>query len=910
MVSRSENPGMKPTRRGTPAEGWYVAAENDYRDLGGAPQPTRTTPVTVVIPVYNRVDLLRRTLAGLAGQDHPGGLLSVIVADDGSDEDVEAGIADLREYLDLSIVRRDHDGYGAGQARNLGARHASGEVLVFVDADCVPDPSLVERHVAWHELAPNIVVIGSRQHVDTSALDASELLGGAIRLRDRAFGQRDLPGAVLEPDDWRRLLYRRTIRLRRGNEAFRALVSSNFSIRRDRFLEVGGFDEDFVRWGGEDTELGWRLFEAGLFIVPEDRAVIYHQTQEDEGDAPDWRQRARRLNDGIIATKIPHRFYRQYRRWSIHETPKVSIVLSEVRPQQLRDVISRVQQQTMTDWEIVVPREEDDPIGTVMEDETRADPRIRFVTAAGGSGEVCLHRALGAARGQYVAVVSGAASVERRLLSRTLKPLEEHPRLGLVTTGYLVWDGEEEYRYLREVDLEAVDRHWGRHGLPVFHLARRREWAKALRVTATVGEAFELLRSTARDAHVADALIGLPGERPERAVDVEFPMAFGDRTLLRADLDRAGGRLTKLRLVARAAIAHVRREPFRTLGDDEQPLARSTSERAGGPAGPAETVHTRYIGWVGHDNLGDEALLASIRQLLPWADITTKGRVRQLLLLGGGTLINRGYLAQLVEHDSPRIERAVFGAGVANPEYWGAPREDPQEWVDFLTTCGFVGVRGPISAEILRSWGYEGPLEIIGDPALALRPPDDRGDRREDLVVVNIADTRGLLWGEDDEAVYESVSDLVKRLVADGREVAVLSCHPRDDHPGYEILRRAGAADARYVAGYRSVEDALRLLATAGVVVGERLHALVLAAACGTPFVGLEYRPKVRDFASSVGMERFTVRTDAVTGELLTEMVADLESGRDEVVRTLAASVERYRDRLERAGREVRELIR
>ncbi len=112
---------------------------------------------------------------------------------------------------------------------------------------------------------------------------------------------------------------------------------------------------------------------------------------------------------------------------------------------------------------------------------------------------------------------------------------------------------------------------------------------------------------------------------------------------------------------------------------------------------------------------------------MDWGDFTTTGDPTGLLLLGGGTLINRKvYLDWLQTKDSPRIERAVFGTGVANPSFWGLT-EPAEQWVDFLSTCAYVGVRGPTSAQILTDWGLKTDLEIVGDPALLVERPDDAG---------------------------------------------------------------------------------------------------------------------------------------------------------------------------------------
>ncbi|MGH8875511.1 MAG: polysaccharide pyruvyl transferase family protein, partial [Acidimicrobiia bacterium] len=326
-----------------------------------------------------------------------------------------------------------------------------------------------------------------------------------------------------------------------------------------------------------------------------------------------------------------------------------------------------------------------------------------------------------------------------------------------------------------------------------------------------------------------------------------------------------------------------------------------------GRADPESPPVVRYVGWAGHDNLGDEALLEAVTRLLPWGEVRTKGP-GDLLLLGGGTLVNRAnYLEWLRLQDSPRIERAVYGTGVANPAYWGL-NEPAAEWVEFLSTCCYVGVRGPTSAETLRSWGYRGRLEVVGDPALALILGEPV-DRLPDRVALSPCWAAGELWGGSDQAVFDALAVLVKQLRADGREVVMLSCFPADDRPIFEMMRAAGEPDLPYLAGYAAPEEALRLLASSRLVVGERLHACVLAAAVGTPFVGIEYRPKVADFARSVDQESFVVRSDELSGPALPDRLRELEARWDEAAGLIAIRVDEYRGRLRAASEEIREVL-
>ena len=855
---------------------WLQAPENDYGSLLTVPPPPPRLSVAVCMPVYNRVDLLAKTVAALVPQSYPRDLLEVVIGDDGSSEDVRAAVAPFTDRLRISIHRREHSGYGAGQARNMAAREARSEVLVFIDADCLPDQDLVLRHAEWHHKAENLVVIGSRHGLDTGRFELEELAAGAAPLRSTAFGT-DTPDAYAwRQSDHRRLLHRRTADQRHGDEAFRSLVSSNFSIRRDRFLEVDGFDESFRRWGGEDVELGWRCQVAGLFTVAEDSAVCYHQLQEDLWEET-GRDESKALNAGVIQNKIPHSFYRKHRVGHIWEVPKVSVIVQPTVDTRLEELAEQVRRQTYTDWEFIVGASR---FTDLFAEINAGDPRFRVVSAEDPLDLIA------SARGEYVAVVHGDAALEPRLLATMVKRLENAGARSVAMCSYRV--GDEVYRH--PDDLSELDRAWDADGsgLPVFHVARRREWSKAAHAASDAGQAYRQICEWSRPIHVREAYIALRSERPGPHQGEPNPAFVSPTTRLRRDLSASGLSPGALKVVARYVTG-------RLAPTEERPPRKPAATASSPPV-------VRYVGWTGHDNLGDEALLKAVTEGLDWADVRTAKR-GDLLLLGGGTLINRGsYITWLEDQDSPRIERAVFGTGVANPEFWG-DRRQAERWAEWLRTCAYVGVRGPASAETLAGWGLT-DVEVVGDPALLLQP---QGSRREGLVVVAPCRTRGELWGESDEAVFERLAKLVASLMSRGHEVQVMSSHPDDDGPALEIMRGAGHPDLPYLAGYADLERAMGVLASADLVVAERLHAAVLAAAGGTPFVALEYRPKVRDFARSVGLEEFTLRTDRLDG--LEEIVERALTERSRLSTQLEQRVEGYRRKLQAASDKLAEVM-
>ena len=268
-------------------------------------------------------------------------------------------------------------------------------------------------------------------------------------------------------------------------------------------------------------------------------------------------------------------------------------------------------------------------------------------------------------------------------------------------------------------------------------------------------------------------------------------------------------------------------------------------------------------------------------------------------MLGGGTLINRmTYLESLRRYDSPRLERVVFGSGVADPDYWGLT-ERVDQWIDFLDSCMYVGVRGPRSEALLREWGYSGELEILGDPGLSVESVQPVSTE-PGLVVVSPAWTDGELWGGNDGEVFASLAGLVESLREAGRRIGFLSCHPSDDRHIMEIMKQSGSIDSEYVAGYADQDAGIGLLARAEAIVAERLHAAVIGAACGTPSVMIEYRPKLRDFARSVEQDDYVVRSDELSPAKLASLLRELLA--EGVDARLGPAVASYRAKQSRLG--------
>lgn len=848
-----------------------VAAENDYREV--ARRPAMAEPsVAVVVPTYNRVGHLARTLAGLAGQTYPRDRFEVVVADDGSEDDVAAAVEPFTERVPLRVVRQERDGFGLARARNLGAAATVAEVLVFLDSDSIPVPDFIACHAWWHARAGNLVVAGSRRHVDATDFTPEEIADGGDVLAAQAGPMQADHSGGWAPDDWRRVFYRRTKAALLGDAGFRVGVGSNISVRRGRFEAVGCFSPAFRAWGGEDTECMWRLWNSGMFVVPENRALVYHQVQGDDDSG--WREAARRRALALVGDLVPHRFYRK-EPTPFATVPKVSWLVAVGDGDDTARLWRELSLSTYVDADVVLwgTRSAVDEFRSVGS----AAQRVTVITDGEATG---FGAAVDAARGELIALRDGRADVERWLLARCVKRMERNPRAAVVLVGYRI--GVERYR--RPADLLTVDRQAGRHGLPLFAVARRRELLKDPQLLANPHAAWESVVGRSRVELLINDLASLPSGRVEVEAGRMKP----------ADLAAAGSEE-----LARAAVRKVRRIRAR----DAAPTNQADVDD------PSAGIPIDYIGFTGKNNLGDEAVLRAVRELMPWADIGRDKETARALMVGGGTLVNgrNYYLTRVLRRDSPALEKVVFGVGVRSPSFWGVT-EPVEEWWSLFDAALQVGVRGPDSAAYLREMGYRGDVEILGDPALSLCPPAGVV-KAEGRVVVCPVWTGGVIHGEDDAAVFTAFAETIRRLRAEGREVVMLSAFPEDDRHLLQLMRDAGQPDMPYLAGYADLDATLDLLASADLVIAERLHAAILAAACGTPFVAVEYRPKLLDFAKSVGMQTAVVRADEVGEGRLAAAVAGrlVESGA--VAEAFDAAVAGIRRRQEVAADSIRQML-
>lgn len=327
--------------------------------------------------------------------------------------------------------------------------------------------------------------------------------------------------------------------------------------------------------------------------------------------------------------------------------------------------------------------------------------------------------------------------------------------------------------------------------------------------------------------------------------------------------------------------------------------ARITSDLSLVLPGRARRRRVHYLGFVGHDNMGDEALLIAHEQalsplpLLPFPDPVTLSALalvhpRRALIggavLGGGTLIGRKAYRRPLEKmhaafpDAPLV---MLGTGVEDPEFYGPEahlwRDELLRWRDLLGSIDEVSVRGPGSQELLASIGVKS--QVVGDSALLIDPVP--AEARPRLLGINLGAAKRI-WGQDLPSLITVTAEAANALIGMGWHVRLVPVSPRDVEPLAHLARML-TAEPDVVSGFRDLRTLLQATGETEVFVGQKLHSAVFAAGQAVPCVALEYHPKCRDFQRSIGSEANTVRTDAVTADDLVKRVLDLSVRRDEV---------------------------
>ena len=203
--------------------------------------------ISVVIPTYNRLPILKKSLAALENQKitaHKIDGYEILVVDDGSKDKTLTWLAENKAQLPhVKILKQTHQGPAA--ARNLGVTNAIGNIIIFIDSDLVVTKSFLESHAD--------ALVRGEQNLQSDRL----FTYGAVINTNNFTNPTDEPYKITD-----------------FSAAY--FATGNVAIARKWLEKAGLFDTGFQLYGWEDLELGVRLKKLDLKLIKCPQAVGYH----------------------------------------------------------------------------------------------------------------------------------------------------------------------------------------------------------------------------------------------------------------------------------------------------------------------------------------------------------------------------------------------------------------------------------------------------------------------------------------------------------------------------------------------------------------------------------------------------------------------------------------------------------
>lgn len=230
-----------------------------------------TGSTAVITIARGRHGHLAGQLWGLARQVRQPDVYVAVAMGDPTIAEVVAAHAQPDWDVTVASVAPSSEGLPLAAARNAGARaavEAGAETLVFLDVDCIPSPTLLQRYAAVLEQRT-----GSPSGTDGPVVASGEV--GYLPAVPDPRDYRDLDlGALARPHPARPVLGVDEVRVA---DDLRLFWSLSFALDVGSWHALGGFCEDYVGYGGEDTDFGQRLGAAHGSLLWVGGAAAYHQ---------------------------------------------------------------------------------------------------------------------------------------------------------------------------------------------------------------------------------------------------------------------------------------------------------------------------------------------------------------------------------------------------------------------------------------------------------------------------------------------------------------------------------------------------------------------------------------------------------------------------------------------------------
>ena len=203
--------------------------------------------ISIIIPTYKRANFLEECLDSILNQSINKKIYEVIVISDGFDKNTDDVIKNFKKYNNLKYFKKQHG--GPASARNKGLKYVKGEIITFLDDDCVADKNWIKNIIRAHQKYKNALAIGG--YIKPYKSNFISEFGCSLEEREHITDK----------------------------NYFLSSLINNTSYKNSVIKLFKKFDESFIT--GEDVEFNYRLYKKGIKTLFIKDILIKHHYRED-----------------------------------------------------------------------------------------------------------------------------------------------------------------------------------------------------------------------------------------------------------------------------------------------------------------------------------------------------------------------------------------------------------------------------------------------------------------------------------------------------------------------------------------------------------------------------------------------------------------------------------------------------
>jgi len=242
--------------------------------------------VSVIVTTYNRPEALKKVLDGLMNQTLPP--REIIIADDGSTRETAQMLAPYLAQSDIPMhyVWQEDKGFRAARIRNRAILKSTGEYLLLLDGDCIPQRHFVADHLGMAE--EGCFFQGKRVLVNQKIVDWFDHreMASFFKLMVHV-----MTAGISNSHHVLRIPFSPSYKVKKLS----GVRSCNMGLFKKDVTAVNGFNHEFTGWGREDSEFVIRLFRYGLKRKENPfKAICYHLWHRENS------RKNLELNDGLL----------------------------------------------------------------------------------------------------------------------------------------------------------------------------------------------------------------------------------------------------------------------------------------------------------------------------------------------------------------------------------------------------------------------------------------------------------------------------------------------------------------------------------------------------------------------------------------------------------------------------------